>query len=466
MTLKIYNTLSREKEQFTPRDSKRITMYVCGPTVYDFAHIGNARPVVVFDVLYRLLKNLYPDVRVEYARNITDVDDKINAKGQEIVARDGGDINAVIKQITQKFENHYNNDMGALGCLLPDHTPHATDHIPQMIDMIQELIKRGHAYAAEGHVLFNAPSMTDYGKLSRNSREELVAGARVDVAPYKKDPTDFVLWKPSSPDLPGWDSPWGRGRPGWHIECSAMSRAVLGNQIDIHGGGLDLRFPHHENEIAQSECSCDAQPFARYWMHNGYLTVNGEKMSKSLGNFFTVREVLDKGIPGEVIRLAMLMTHYRSPFDWTDNLLEQAKGLLNRFYLALANFSGEPAATPSLEIIESLCDDMNTSQAVRHLHRLTNDIMHGQSLPQTMQAMAQLKKDASVLGLLQKTTQEWQRGETTQDESSQIEQLIAERATAKSSKNFARADEIRKQLDAMGVVLEDKPGGKTEWRRK
>ncbi len=466
MTLKIYNTLTREKEQFTPRDSKRVTMYVCGPTVYDFAHIGNARPVVVFDVMYRLLKHLYPNARVEYARNITDVDDKINAKGQEIVAQQGGDINAAIRQITQKFEKHYNDDMGALGCLLPDHTPHATDHIPQMIAMIQTLIDRGHAYEAEGHVLFNAPSMKDYGKLSRNTPEELVAGARVDVAPFKKDPTDFVLWKPSSADLPGWESPWGRGRPGWHIECSAMSRAVLGDQIDIHGGGLDLRFPHHENEIAQSECSCDAHPFARYWMHNGYLTVNGEKMSKSLGNFFTVREVLDKGISGEVIRLALLMTHYRSPFDWTDQVLEQAKGLLNRLYMLCADFKGEMAANASPELIAALADDLNTPLAIRHLHRLGNDIAHAKCGEGQNDLMAQLKKDASILGLLQKSTQDWQRGDTSEDAKSKIDQLVTERNDAKKSKNFARADEIRKQLDAMNIVLEDKPGGITEWRRK
>ena len=473
MTLNLYNTLTRQKEAFAPRDPNLVTMYVCGPTVYDYAHIGNARPVVVFDILYRLLRHVYGESHVVYARNITDVDDKINAKGLEIVAQGGGDINAAIKQITQKFESHYNDDMGALGCLLPDHTPHATDYISnakqpaEMVRMITQLIDRGHAYEAEGHVLFHVPSMQNYGKLSGRNREEQIAGARVDVAPFKRDPADFVLWKPSTSDLPGWDSPWGRGRPGWHIECAAMSRAVLGEHIDIHGGGLDLIFPHHENEIAQSECSCAAhgEPFSRVWMHNGYLTVNGEKMSKSLGNFFTVRDVLAKA-PGEVIRLALLMTHYRSPFDWTDNLLEQAKGLLNRFYLLTANFNGVLAATPSREIIEALADDLNTPLAVRHLHRLSNDIAHAKDEAAAGAAMAQLKRDAMMLGLLQKTSIEWARGETTDDESQKIDQLIAERAESKKSKNFSRADDIRKALDAMGVILEDKPGGKTEWRRK
>jgi cysteinyl-tRNA synthetase len=466
MTLHLHNTLTRQKEKFTPRDANRITMYVCGPTVYDFAHIGNARPVVVFDVLYRLLKHLYPNVRVEYARNITDVDDKINARAQELVADNPKlAINDAIGQITQKYEAHYNDDMAALGCLLPDHTPRATAHISQMIAMIETLIMRGHAYAADGHVLFHAPSMPGYGKLSGRNREEQIAGARVDVAPYKRDPADFVLWKPSTDNLPGWDSPWGRGRPGWHIECSAMSRAVLGEQIDIHGGGLDLIFPHHENEIAQSECSCAAGPFASYWLHNGYLTVNGEKMSKSLGNFFTVRDVLAKA-PGEVIRMALLLTHYRSPFDWTDSLLDQAKGLVNRFYTLTAAFSGAPAATPSAELLAALADDLNTPLAVRHLHRLSNDIAYAQNAAEAQQLMAQLKTDAALLGLLGKTAQEWSRGDTSDEEAQKIEALIVARKAAKTAKDFKRADAIRAELDAMAVVLEDKPGGVTEWRRK
>jgi cysteinyl-tRNA synthetase len=466
MTLHLHNTLTRQKEPFTPRDAKRITMYVCGPTVYDFAHIGNARPVVVFDVLYRLLKHLYPATRVEYARNITDVDDKINARAQELVADNPTlAINDAIGQITQKYEAHYNDDMAALGCFPPDHTPRATEHIPHMIAMIETLITRGHAYAADGHVLFHAPSMPGYGKLSGRNREEQIAGARVDVAPYKRDPADFVLWKPSSAELPGWDSPWGRGRPGWHIECSAMSRAVLGEQIDIHGGGLDLIFPHHENEIAQSECSCSVHPFANFWLHNGYLTVNGDKMSKSLGNFFTVRDVLAKA-PGEVIRMALLLTHYRSPFDWTDSLLDQAKGLVNRFYTLTAAFSGAPATKPSAELLAALADDLNTPLAVRHLHRLSNDIAYAQNAAEAQQLMAQLKTDAALLGLLGKTAQEWARGDTSDDEAQKIAGLITARQTAKTAKDFKRADAIRAELDAMAVVLEDKPGGITEWRRK
>ncbi len=458
MTLKLYNTLTRQKEIFEPRDKNRVTMYVCGPTVYDFAHIGNARPFVVFDVLFRLLRHIYGEDKVVYARNITDVDDKINARAQE--------SGRAIADITDETTKYFHQDMDALGVLRPSHEPRATQHIPQMIEMIQILLDRGHAYVAEGHVLFNVPSMKDYGKLSNRTLDEMIAGARVDVAPYKKDPSDFVLWKPSTPDLPGWDSPWGRGRPGWHIECSAMSRAVLGEQIDIHGGGLDLIFPHHENEIAQSECSCVNHPFARFWVHNGYLTVNGEKMSKSLGNFFTVRELLDKDHNGEVMRLALLMTHYRSPLDWTDNLLEQAKGLLNRFYTLTANFKGSLAEKFSPDMLDALTDDLNTPLAVRHLHRQSNEIAHAKSDAEAQAIMAQMKKDASALGLVQKSAQDWMRGGVSQAESSNIESLIQQRAEAKQSKNFARADEIRKELSDMGIVLEDKPDGITLWRRK
>ncbi|TAH33804.1 MAG: cysteine--tRNA ligase [Alphaproteobacteria bacterium] len=504
MSLALYNTLTREKEEFIPRDAKRVTMYVCGPTVYDFAHIGNARPVVVFDVLYRLLKHLAKENRwgeVVYARNITDVDDKINAKGQEIVAQQGGDINAAIRQITQKFEKHYNDDMGALGCLPPDHTPHATNHIADMIAMIQTLIDRGHAYAAEGHVLFNAPSMKDYGKLSRNTREELVAGARVDVAPFKKDPTDFVLWKPSSADLPGWESPWGRGRPGWHIECSAMSRAVLGNQIDIHGGGLDLRFPHHENEIAQSECSCDAHPFARYWMHNGYLTVNGEKMSKSLGNFFTVQDVLAKA-PGEAIRLALLMARYNQPLDWTDQLLTQAMNSLDRLYVSVGelNIESSPVA-PSQEFMEALLDDLNTPAAIMILHTMASKVNKESDPQKRLKLAAELKASANLVGLLNKLSDETINRELSNFELENIGKLIAEkkyaelsndhqrvytilyklaesrwlteevikqlvdeRKNAKLAKNYSYADYIKRFLLVCRIELKDLPGNETTWK--
>jgi cysteinyl-tRNA synthetase len=327
--LKLYNTLTRQKEEFVPLDPTHVRMYVCGPTVYDFAHIGNARPVVVFDVLYRLLKRLYP--RVTYVRNITDVDDKIMAAAKE--------TGEPIDGITGKFTRHYHADMAALGALPPDVEPCATGHIAEMIALVERLIARGHAYAADGHVLFSVPSMPDYGQLSRMSRDELVAGARVEVAPYKSDPADFVLWKPSAPDQPGWPSPWGRGRPGWHLECSAMSEKHLGVPFDIHGGGLDLVFPHHENEIAQSRCAHGLPAFAHYWMHNGYLTVNGEKMSKSLGNFRTVHDLLDR-VSGEVIRLTLLSAHYRQPLDFSDAALDQARAALDRWYGALRGSPG------------------------------------------------------------------------------------------------------------------------------
>lgn len=466
MVLQLYNTLTRKKEEFKPIDPSNVRMYVCGPTVYDFAHIGNARPVVVFDVLFRLLRHIYGESHVSYARNITDVDDKINAKGQEEVKNSGGDMNAAIRAITQKFEMHYNADMAALGALQPTFTPHATDYIPHMIQIIQQLIQRGHAYEAENHVLFSVPSMPDYGKLSGRNREEMIAGARVDVAPYKVDPADFVLWKPSDANLPGWDSPWGRGRPGWHIECSAMSRAVLGEHIDIHGGGLDLIFPHHENEVAQSECSCqDPAPFARYWMHNGYLTVDGEKMSKSLGNFFTVRDLLSKA-NGETMRLALISAHYRQPFDWNEMGLAQSKSALDKFYQAIASAESVPAnARPSMPVLEALEDDLNTPKAISELHMLASEINSASSPSVKARLAAQLKADGAVLGILQQSPQSWFQGGVDQGDSSEIEALIAERAQAKKDKNFARADEIRKNLDARGIILEDSPTG-TSWKKK
>jgi cysteinyl-tRNA synthetase len=348
-TLQIYNTLSRQKEEFKPIDGSNVRMYVCGPTVYDFAHLGNARPVVVFDTLYRLLKRHYP--KVTYVRNITDVDDKIMAK-----ARDSGEA---IDIITKRTTQAYHDDMGALNALPPDIEPRATQHIPQMVSLIADLIQKGHAYEAEQHVLFNVPSMKEYGLLSRRPRDELIAGARVDVAPYKKDPADFVLWKPSALDQPGWDSPWGRGRPGWHIECSAMAKEHLGDTFDIHGGGLDLIFPHHENEIAQSRCAHDGAPLANYWMHNGFLTIDNDKMSKSLGNFFTVRQLLAKA-PGEALRLSLLSAHYRQPLDFSEKALLDAKTTLDRWYQALRATAGvETAAAEPGETFEAtLLDDL------------------------------------------------------------------------------------------------------------
>ncbi len=458
MPLILYNTLTRRKEPFVPLDPDRIGMYVCGPTVYDRAHIGNARPVIVFDVLYRLLKRLYPNV--VYVRNITDVDDKINARAKE----SGEPISAITARTTQAFHE----DIGALNALPPDIEPRATAHIGQMIGLIQALLERGHAYEAEGHVLFSVPSMPDYGALSRRSQDEMIAGARVEVAPYKRHPADFVLWKPSSDDLPGWDSPWGRGRPGWHIECSAMSKEYLGVTFDIHGGGQDLVFPHHENEIAQSVCA-HGQPFARYWVHNGYLMVEGEKMSKSLGNFFTVRDLLDQA-PGEVIRLCMLSAHYHQPFDWTAEGLKQARTSLDRLYLALRNvvdIHPEGRDEVPIEVLAALKDDLNTPLAVSHLHELVTQLNKATTDREKAKWKGALLAGGDVLGLLQQDVEAWFRwtpagGAALAD--IEIDQMVQQRIDARKSKNFAEADRIRKELADHGVLLEDGPQG-TSWRR-
>jgi len=456
VALSLYNTLTRRQEPFVPLDPANVRMYVCGPTVYDRAHIGNARPVVVFDVLYRLLRRLYP--RVTYVRNITDVDDKIMAAAKE--------RGIAIDRLTADTTAMFHDDMAALGALPPDVEPRATQHIPQMIRMIETLIASGHAYAAEGHVLFHVPSMPDYGKLSRRSLKEMIAGARVEVAPYKKDPADFVLWKPSAPEQPGWDSPWSRGRPGWHIECSAMSEAHLGETFDIHGGGLDLIFPHHENEIAQSTCAHDGRPFVRVWLHNGFLSVNGEKMSKSLGNFFTVRELLDKA-PGEAIRLCLLSAHYRAPLDWTDEALNQARQSLDRLYGALRQVGPGPAAKALPEAVQAaLEDDINTPKAVAELHDLAGRLNKATGDERAGLA-ADLRAGGLVLGLLQADPEAWFKwqpagGEGLSDPA--IEDLIARRIEAKKSRNFAEADRIRDELKAKGIALEDTPQG-TKWRR-
>ncbi|MBL4867475.1 MAG: cysteine--tRNA ligase [Pseudomonadales bacterium] len=368
MDLHLYNTLTRQKQPFEPIDKGRVTLYVCGPTVYNYIHIGNARPIVIFDTLYRLLKRLYPNV--VYARNITDVDDKINAAAKQ--------AGTPIQAISERFADAFHEDILQLNTLVPDVEPRATGHIQEMIEMINDLLDRGHAYTAEGHVLFHVPSMPDYGKLSRRNQEDLMAGARVEVASYKKNASDFILWKPSTEDLPGWDSPWGRGRPGWHIECSAMIKKHLGNTIDIHGGGQDLIFPHHENEMAQGCCAQDNQEFVRYWVHNGYLTIDGEKMSKSLGNFFTLREILEK-FNGETVRCALLNAQYRSPLDWSEDALIQAKASLDRLYGALRDYSESSTATDidseRLAALDAaLCDDLNTPEALSVLHGLAHDI--------------------------------------------------------------------------------------------
>ena len=458
MPLVLYNTLSRRKEAFIPLDPDRVGMYVCGPTVYDRAHIGNARPVIVFDVLYRLLKRLYPNV--VYVRNITDVDDKINAR-----AKDNGEpISALTARTTQAFHE----DVAALNALPPDIEPRATAHIGQMIALIQTLLGQGHAYEAEGHVLFSVPSMAEYGLLSRRSQDEMIAGARVEVAPYKKDAADFVLWKPSSEDLPGWGSPWGRGRPGWHIECSAMSKEYLGVTFDIHGGGQDLVFPHHENEIAQSVCA-HGQPYARYWLHNGYLMVEGEKMSKSLGNFFTVRDLLDQA-PGEAIRLAMLSTHYHQPFDWTADALRQARTTLDRLYLALRNTAEiRPQGRDLLpiELLAALEDDLNTPLAVAHLHDMAGNLNKATTVAEKAKWKGALLASGDVLGLLQQDVEAWFRwtpADAAGLSDAAVDDLVRRRVEARLARDFAEADRIRKELVEQGVLLEDGPEG-TAWRR-
>lgn len=458
MALALYNTLTRRKEAFQPLNPDHVGMYVCGPTVYDRAHIGNARPVIVFDVLYRLLSRLYP--KVTYVRNITDVDDKINQRSKD----SGEPIEVITARTTQLFHD----DIAELNALPPTIEPRATAHIAQMLDMIGRLIAKGHAYAAEGHVLFSVPSMSDYGKLSGRSMDEMIAGARVEVAPYKKNPADFVLWKPSTPDLPGWDSPWGRGRPGWHIECSAMSGQYLGTTFDIHGGGLDLVFPHHENEIAQSQCANGA-PFARFWLHNGHLMVEGEKMSKSLGNFFTVRELLDQA-PGEALRLYMLSTHYHQPFDWTADGLKQARAVLDRMYTALRNsaeVTAEPCDAPA-EVLAALEDDLNTPLAIAHLHELTTVLNKATEAADKARAKGALLAAAGMLGILTQDPEawfRWQPANTTAGLSdADIEALIVARADARKARNFAEADRIRKELADSGVLLEDGAQG-TIWKR-
>ena len=458
MTLHLYNSLTRAKGPFTPIDPSNVRMYVCGPTVYDFAHIGNARPVVVFDVLYRLLRHLYGADHVKYVRNITDVDDKINARARE----SGEDI----RTITERTAAAYHEDMGALGALRPNVEPRATDHIPQMVAMIEKLVAEGHAYEAEGHVLFSVKSDADYGALSRRSMDEMIAGARVEVAPYKKDPADFVLWKPSEAGDPAWDSPWGRGRPGWHIECSAMGETHLGETFDIHGGGIDLTFPHHENEIAQSRCAHDGAPLANVWMHNGFLMVEGEKMSKSLGNFFTVRELLEEW-PGDVMRYAMLATQYRQPLDWTRDGLTQAKQSLDRIYRALRALEDVEAQDADIpeSVLAPLRDDLNTPLALAALHDLTTECNKSLKPEERARLKGELLAGGALLGLLGVDADEWLKAAPAGElEAEAIEALIRERLDARKNKDFARADEIRDSLAAQGIILEDGPDG-TIWRR-
>ena len=456
ITLKLHNTMTKAKAAFEPTDPKRVTMYVCGPTVYSRPHIGNARPALVFDVLFRLLRHLYGQEHVVYGRNITDIDDKINAASQE--------SGRSISDITKEMADIYRSDMAELGVLPPTYEPHATAHISEIIAMIKTLINSGNAYEADGHILFNVPGFDDYGNLSHRNRHDLIAGARVDVAPYKKDPADFVLWKPSTEDLPGWESPWGRGRPGWHIECSAMIEKHLGKTIDIHGGGHDLIFPHHENEIAQSRCSHGGVDLARVWMHNGFLTMDKDKMSKSIGNIVTVHE-LTKTHTGETIRFAMLSAHYRQPLDWSEELLAQAKKTLDRMYGTLENLSeiDLPAgAEPSEAFIAALSDDVNTPKALAELSALCKAANTATSDVERAKLKGHLATSGALLGLLQNDPSAWLKGDGNDDQ--EIDALVEARKTARANKDFTESDRIRDDLTSRGITLEDGADG-TKWRR-
>jgi len=451
MELRLWNTLTRQKQTFGPIDPENVRMYACGPTVYDHAHIGNGRPIIVFDVLFRLLRTLYGPEKVTYVRNITDIDDKINDRARS--------LGISIRDLTEKTASQFHADIAQLGVLKPTVEPRATDHVSEMIVLIERLIAENHAYVAEGHVLFDVPSMPAYGALARRSLDEMQAGARIDVAPYKKDPMDFVLWKPSGEGVPGWESPWSFGRPGWHIECSAMAWKHLGEIFDIHAGGIDLVFPHHENEVAQTCCAFGVERMANYWMHNGFLQVEGQKMSKSLGNFKTIHGLLAEW-PGEALRLAMLTTHYRQPINWTADGVRDAKRTLDNWREQTAEIAeaadGSEAAPDS--VLEALCDDLNTPQAIAALHELRRDASRG-----VVGAAAGLRAGARLMGLLQVSQADWtawRPAASTVDDKT-IEDLIAARKAARQSKDWAGADRIRDELTAMGVVLKDGPEGTT-----
>ncbi len=463
MPLKIYNTLSRKKEFFEPLNPDHIRIYVCGPTVYQYAHIGNARPVVVFGVLSQLLKYSYKNVT--YVRNITDVDDKINKKAF--------DTQQTIRSITDKTIKSFHQDMKALGDTGPDIEPRATDHIENMVDMIKVLIKKKHAYVSNGHVLFHVPSMKDYGHLSKRNRKELIAGARVEVAPYKVDPADFVLWKPSTEKTPGWDSPWGRGRPGWHIECSAMSAHYLGKEFDIHAGGQDLIFPHHENELAQSRCSNDTAFLSKYWMHNGHVMVEGKKMSKSLGNYYTVNELL-KEFPGEALRLTLLKTQYRQPLNFTKTAVRIAKRELDGFYSAIRksglSYHSVENLKPVPMVLEALNDDLNVPKAISELHRLANLLNRSKNVNEAKANGKNLLASGKFLGLLCSSPGSWfeWKPDIKSDQglsNKEIDSIIAERQDARKQKHFERSDKLRLILEKEGIILEDNLTG-TTWRRR
>jgi cysteinyl-tRNA synthetase len=468
MELKLYDTLTREKRPFQPLDPARVRMYVCGPTVYDFAHIGNARPVIVFDVLFRLLRHLYGADHVAYARNITDVDDKIIARAAEEYP--GLPLNEAIRRLTETTDRQFHEDVAALGCLPPTVEPRATEHIEEMKTLIERLVAQGCAYVAEEHALFSVPSMPDYGKLSKRSLDELIAGARVEVTPYKRDPRDFVLWKPSKPGEPAWPSPCGiatPGRPGWHIECSAMAWKHLGETFDIHGGGIDLVFPHHENEIAQSRCAFHSPVMADFWMHNGFLQVEGAKMAKSEGNFVTIRELLADW-PGEVLRLNMLRTHYRQPIDWTMAGVLESQKVLDHWYDIVADMPMPIGVDADDEVVGSLCDDLNAPSALTRLHALAGEIRSCASPLHQLELKNKLKASAGFLGLL-----EFTKGKALEHhphrrvvDADKVNALIDARNAARKAKSFKEADRIRDELKAMGIELEDHKDGTTTWKAK
>lgn len=451
----LHNTLKQRKDKFIPIDANNVRMYVCGPTVYDKAHLGNAKTPVVYDVLYRLLCYVYGKEHVTYVSNITDVDDKILNKHKE--------TGKSIREITEQTYNWYIDDMKKLNVLSPNYRPRATEYIPEMIKLVELLLKNGHAYIADKQVLFDVDSMPNYGFLSGRSMKEMVAGARVEIADYKKNPADFILWKPSDADQPGWNSPWGYGRPGWHLECSAMSSKLLGNDFDIHGGGSDLIFPHHENECVQSCCAYPGTHFAHYWVHTGMLMINGVKMSKSLGNFYTVDEILAK-YPAEALRLLFLTTHYHQPFNFTFEGLEQAKNILDKFYNALLKNADIPVekVEPSEKLIAALCDDLNTPLALSYLHETLGNLNKAETKEERIKYKSELMANAYMLGLLYNNAESWFKGAASDD--AEIEALIAKRAEAKKNKDWATADAIRNELKERGIVLEDSAAG-TTWKK-
>lgn len=462
-SISLYNTLTRRVEPFQPYQPERVRMYVCGPTVYDLAHIGNARPVVVFDVLFRLLRLKYGHQSVIYARNITDVDDKIIARASE--------LQCSIEELTRSTIQFFHQDMAALGALSPTYEPRASEYIPQMQVLVERLLVSGHAYQDQGHVLFHVPAMPDYGQLSRRTRDEMIAGARVEVAPYKRDPADFVLWKPSTPEQPGWNSPWGRGRPGWHLECSAMSERCMELPFDIHGGGGDLMFPHHENEIAQSSCTHAGVMPARFWLHNGFVTLKGDKMAKSAGNSLTVRTLLEQKWKGEVIRLSLLSTHYRRPLDFSRKTLEQAQSSLGRWYTALDSSECWDEADPSeheipAEVYQALADNLNTPQAIGHLHKYSQALNRATCAAERQKLSGALRAGAGLLGLLTVRPSSWftDTGAASNKLTAQmIDELIDLRHHARLNRNFAEADRIRGQLAEQGIALSDTQE-RTTWR--